>query len=70
MSKSLVKIVYVKRVQVGTIVSSTICTDICTVLTLGIVGDKLVRGFGISETGGVVFGRAYSMDDIVEVQFL
>lgn len=70
MSKSLVKIVYVKRVQVGTIVSSTICTDICTVLTLGIVGDKLVRGFGISATGGVVFGRAYAMDDVVEVQFL
>ena len=70
MSKSLVKIVYVKRVQVGTIVSSTICTDICTVLTLGIVGDKLVRCFGISETGGVVFGRAYAMDDVVEVQFL
>ena len=70
MSKSLVKIVYVKRVQVGTIVSSTICTDICTVLTLGIVGDKLVRGFGISEIGGVVFGRAYAMDDVVEVQFL
>ena len=70
MSKSLVKIVYVKRVQVGTIVSSTICTDICTVLTLGIVGDKLVRAFGISETGGVVFGRAYAMDDVVEVQFL
>ncbi len=70
MSKSLVKIVYVKRVQVGTIVSSTICTDICTVLTLGIVGDKLVRDFGISETGGVVFGRAYAMDDVVEVQFL
>ena len=70
MSKSLVKIVYLKRVQVGTIVSSTICTDICTVLTLGIVGDKQVRGFGISETGGVVFGRAYAMDDVVEVQFL
>ena len=70
MSKSLVKIVYVKRVQVGTIVSSTVCTDICTVLTLGIVGDKLVRGFGMSETGGVVFGRAYPMSDVVEVQFL
>ena len=30
----------------------------------------VVRGFGIGETGGVVFGRAYAMDDVVEVQFL
>ena len=68
--KQLVCVTYVKTVMVGLIKSTKQVEEYCDLSSLGIVGDKLVRGFGISETGGVVFGRAYSMDDVVEVQFL
>ncbi len=70
MSIPMVEIVYVKSVQVGAIVSGSVKTEYAKVTSVGIVDDTVVLGFGISETGGVVFGRAYAMDDVVEVQFL
>lgn len=71
MSNSIqyVMVKYVKRIQVGAIISSSTIEELVKVSSLGICDGQLVRGFGVSSSGATVYGRAIKLEDVIEVVF-